>query len=77
MCIQISNSTGTSVLRIRRLFFYFEADPDPTLHSDADPNSTFQYDVDPDPAPHQSDANLPPLAYRSFAAPRRVSTASL
>ncbi len=32
---------------------YFDADPDPTFHSDADlnpdPDHTFQSDLDPDP----------------------------
>ncbi len=62
MCIQISNYIADPSA------FCFEADPDPTFHSDADPDSTFHFDVDP--APHESDANLPPLAYRPFAALR-------
>jgi hypothetical protein len=39
------------------------ADPDPTLHfgADLDPNFHINADPYPDPAPHQSDANDPPL----------------
>jgi hypothetical protein len=35
-------------------------DPDPIFHLAADP--TFLFDAYPDLAPHQSDANLQPLA---------------
>ncbi len=62
-------------------FFHFDEDPDPTSHFDADPNPTFHFNEDPnpifqfdaglDPAPQQSDANLRPLVFRSFAAPNR------
>ncbi len=33
---------------------HVDADPDPFLHFDADPE-------DPDPAPHQSEASMPPF----------------
>ncbi len=46
-------------------------DPEPSFHICADPDPTFEYnaDSDPDPAPHQRDANLQPLVYRTFIAP--------
>jgi hypothetical protein len=57
--------------------FPFSADLDPTLlfnaargtfHFNADPDPTFHFNADPDLAPHQSDANLRPLVYRSGSA---------
>ncbi len=44
-----------------------DQEPNPTSHSDADPKPTFFFDADP--APHQRDANLQRLAYRTFKAP--------
>ncbi len=40
-------------------------------HLDVDPNPAFYLyaDADPDPAPHQSDAKLRPLVYRTSKAP--------
>ncbi len=44
-----------------------------TFHHDADPGLSFNFD--PDLAPHQSDANLRPLAYGPSTPPFRASTA--
>jgi hypothetical protein len=41
-----------------------DQEPDSTSHFDADPELTFYFDGDP--APHQRDANLQRLAYRTF-----------
>ncbi len=43
--------------------FSLDANPDVTFHFDSDPYMTF-FHVDADPAPHQSDASLQPLANR-------------
>ncbi len=47
---------------------HFNADPDQAFCFNADPDPAFHFIVDPnpypDPAPHQGDANLRPLAYR-------------
>jgi hypothetical protein len=41
------------------------------LNADLDMDATFHFNADllPDPAPHQSDANLQPLAFRPSTAP--------
>ncbi len=49
----------TTLMRIRIQPFYFNADTDPALH----------FDADPDPAPLQSDGNLRPLVKRAFRSP--------
>ncbi len=48
--------------------FSADLDPYPSLHFDADPDLSFHFhaDMDPDPDPHQSNAILRPLVYRSF-----------
>ncbi len=42
---------------------HYNADPDPAFRFNVDP--AFNLNVDPDAAPHQNDANLRPLVYRS------------
>ncbi len=56
------------VLRVYASIFvadphHADVDPDPTFHFDLDPNLTFKFGANPDPAPHESDANLRPLAF--------------
>jgi hypothetical protein len=41
-----------------------DADPNPSLHFDADGGSIFHFNADPDPVPHRYDANLRLMVYR-------------
>jgi hypothetical protein len=56
------------------------ADQDPSFRFGADLDLTFQFDADPDvdPAPpHQNDANLRPLVYRTLHGPIRATASQL
>jgi hypothetical protein len=54
--------------------FTADLEPDPSFYYYADPNPTLYFNADPKPAPHQGDADLRPLAYRTSTAPLGAST---
>ncbi len=56
-------------------FVNFDVDLDLPFNFDANLDPPFHFVADPDPAPHQSDANLRPLVYRTLKAPFGTSTA--